>query len=135
MSTLDLIGRVAARRIRESTPPGTGRSLLCVMGLEKPVVSAIARHVASGTSSLGRVEVFVHPSLVDGDVSPATISDATAPWHRNHATPGVRVTVCTVPPDMVKALEPTLAHNSKIDEGLAAAGTCRLGGRGAAAQL
>jgi S-DNA-T family DNA segregation ATPase FtsK/SpoIIIE len=85
--------------------------------LDAPIVSAIARRVAlDAVTHGGVVEVFIHPRLVVGDVAPAIESDRTAPWHRNHATAGIKLTVCTVPPDMVKATEPTLAHNSKIDE-------------------
>ena len=116
LSTHELIGRVAARRLREATEDVQDRAFFCVVGLEKPVVSAIARHVATSTMPAGQVQMFIHPRLVEGDVSPATVSDQTAPWHRNHATEGVRLTVCTVPADMVKATEPTLSHNSKIDE-------------------
>lgn len=116
LSTHELIGRVAARRLREATEDVQDRAFFCVVGLEKPVVSAIARHVAASTMPAGQVQMFIHPRLVEGDVSPATVSDQTAPWHRNHATEGVRLTVCTVPADMVKATEPTLSHNSKIDE-------------------
>lgn len=116
MSTLDLIGRVAARRLTEVREASQGRAFFCMIGLEAPVTSAIARKVAEAGVATGDVEVFVHPKLVDGEVAPAVEADHTAPWHRNHATPGVRLTICTVPPDMVKATEPTLAHNSKIDE-------------------
>lgn len=115
MSPLDLIGRVAARRLRDSTDGRHGRAFFCMIGLEAPVVTAIARHVAESESN-GEVQVFVHPKLVDGGLGAAVVSDKAAPWHRNHATPGVRLTVCTVPPDMVKATEPTLAHNTKIDD-------------------
>lgn len=87
-----------------------------MIGLDAAVTSAIAKRVANDGAATGDVEVFIHPKLVVGDVSPASVSDQTAPWHRNHASPGVRLTICTVPPDMVKATEPTLAHNSKIDE-------------------
>lgn len=117
MSTLDLIGRVAARRLAEVRDTSNGRAFYCMIGLDAPVTSAIARTVAQDAAAHGGgVEVFIHPRLVEGDVSPATVSDQTAPWHRNHATAGIKLTVCTVPPDMVKATEPTLAHNSKIDE-------------------
>lgn len=117
MSTLELIGQVAAHRLAEIRDTSNGRAFYCVIGLGADVTSAIARAVAmDAVANGGDVEVFIHPRLVVGDVSPAVIADQTAPWHRNHATPGVKLTVCTVPPDMVKATEPTLAHNSKIDE-------------------
>lgn len=116
MSTLDLIGRVAASRLRDVRDTAQGRAFYCMIGLDAAVTSAIAKQVATDGAADGDVEVFIHPKLVAGDVSPALESDQTAPWHRNHATPGVRLTICTVPPDMVKATEPTLAHNSKIDE-------------------
>lgn len=115
MSPLDLIGRVAARRLREMTDGQTSRAFLCMMGLEAPVVTAIARHVA-GIGGTSEVQVFVHPKLVEGELGAAQESDKAAPWHRNHAAAGVRLTVCTVPADMVKATEPTLAHSSKIDD-------------------
>ncbi|CAO4157155.1 FtsK/SpoIIIE domain-containing protein [Methylorubrum extorquens] len=115
MSPLDLIGRVAARRLIETIEGRSSRAFFCMMGLDAPVVTAIARHVAAaGTPS--EVQVFVHPKLVEGDFGGAVVSDKAAPWHRNHAVSGVRLTVCTVPPDMVKATEPTLAHSSKIDD-------------------
>jgi S-DNA-T family DNA segregation ATPase FtsK/SpoIIIE len=116
LSTLDLIGRVAARRLRDVRDGAKGRAFYCMVGLDAEVTSAIAKRVAVDGAAAGDVQVFVHPKLVVGDVSPASESDQTAPWHRNHATPGIRLTVCTVPPDMVKATEPTLAHSSKIDE-------------------
>lgn len=117
MLTLDLIGQVAAQRIAEVCEGSNGRAFYCIIGLDAAVTSAIAKSVAADAAANGGgAEVFVHPSLVVGDVSPATVSDQTAPWHRNHATPGMKLTLCTVPPDMVKATEPTLAHNSKIDE-------------------
>jgi DNA segregation ATPase FtsK/SpoIIIE, S-DNA-T family len=117
LSTLELIGQVAAHRLAEIRDTSNGRAFYCVIGLGAEVTSAIAKAVATdAVTNGGDVEVFIHPRLVVGDVSPAAISDQTAPWHRNHATPGVKLTVCTVPPDMVKATEPTLAHNSKIDE-------------------
>lgn len=115
MSPLDLIGRVAARRLNEMTEGRAGRAFFCMMGLEAPVVTAIARHVAA-VARADEVQVFVHPKLVDGELGNAVESDKAAPWHRNHATAGVRLTVCTVPADMVKATEPTLAHSSKIDD-------------------
>lgn len=92
-----------------------GRAFYCMMGLEAPVVTAIARHVAA-VAAPSEVQVFVHPKLVDGELGAATVSDKPAPWHRNHAAAGVKLTVCTVPADMVRATEPTLAHNSKIDD-------------------
>lgn len=117
LSTLELIGQVAAHRLAEVRDTSNGRAFYCIIGLGADVTSAIARAVAEDAAVHGGgVEMFIHPRLVVGDVSPAMIADQTAPWHRNHATPGVRLTVCTVPPDMVKATEPTLAHNSKIDE-------------------
>jgi len=117
LSTLELIGQVAARRLAEVRDASTGRAFYCIIGLDAEVTSAIARSVAQDAAAHGgEVEVFIHPRLVVGDVSPAVVSDQTAPWHRNHATVGMKLTVCTVPPDMVKATEPTLAHNSKIDE-------------------
>ncbi|MFC7737578.1 FtsK/SpoIIIE domain-containing protein [Roseomonas sp. GCM10028921] len=117
MSTLELIGQVAARRLAKARDASNGRAFYCIIGLNAAVTSAIAKSVAQDAAAYrGGVEVFVHPKLVVGDVSPAIVSDQTAPWHRNHATPGMRLTICTVPPDMVKATEPTLAHNSKIDE-------------------
>lgn len=117
MSTLELIGQVAAQRLAEIRDTSNGRAFYCIIGLGADVTSAIARAVAKDAAANGGgVEVFIHPRLVIGDVSPAIISDQTAPWHRNHATSGIRLTVCTVPPDMVKATEPTLAHSSKIDE-------------------
>lgn len=117
MSTLELIGQVAARRLAEVRDSSNGRAFYCIIGLDAAVTSAIAKSVAQDAAAHGGgVEVFVHPRLAVGDVSPAVISDQTAPWHRNHATAGMKLTVCTVPPDMVKATEPTLAHNSKIDE-------------------
>ncbi|ETI60101.1 hypothetical protein C100_19800 [Sphingobium sp. C100] len=117
MSTLELIGQVAAHRLAEIRDTSNGRAFYCIIGLRADVTSAIAKAVAKdAVANGGGVEVFIHPRLVVGDVSPAIIADQTAPWHRNHATPGVKLTVCTVPPDMVKATEPTLAHNSKIDE-------------------
>ncbi|MGB8843625.1 MAG: FtsK/SpoIIIE domain-containing protein [Aliidongia sp.] len=115
MSPLDLIGLVAARRLRDMTQGGRGRAFYCMMGLEAPAVTAIARHVAAGAPS-SEVQVFVHPKLVDGELGTAVEWDKAAPWHRNHAANGVKLTVCTVPADMVKAIEPTLAHNSKIDD-------------------
>lgn len=115
MSPLDLIGHVAARRLRELTEGRIGRAFFCMMGLEAPVVTAIARHVAA-LAPASEVQVFVHPKLVDGELGAAVEWDKAAPWHRNHAARGVRLTVCTVPADMVKATEPTLAHNSKIDD-------------------
>jgi len=117
LSTLELIGQVAAYRLAEVRDASNGRAFYCIIGLDAAITSAVARTVAKDAADNGGgAEVFVHPSLVVGDVSPATVSDQTAPWHRNHATPGMKLTVCTVPPDMVKATEPTLAHNSKIDE-------------------
>jgi len=117
VSTLELIGRVAARRLAEVRDSSNGRAFYCIVGLDAAVTSAIAKSVAQDAAAHGgAVEVFIHPQLAVGDVSPAVVSDQTAPWHRNHATAGMRLTVCTVPPDMVKATEPTLAHNSKIDE-------------------
>lgn len=115
MSPLDLIGRVAARRLKETIEGRVGRAFFCMIGLEGPVVTAIARHVAAGASP-SEIEVFVHPKLVNGDVGAAVVNDKQAPWHRNHVTPGVRLTICTVPADMVKATEPTLSHTSKIDD-------------------
>jgi hypothetical protein len=50
LSPLDLIGRVAARRLRESTDARQGRAFFCIVGLPAPVVTAIARHVAKETS-------------------------------------------------------------------------------------
>lgn len=117
MSTLELIGQVAARRLAEVRDSSTGRAFYCIIGLDAEVTSAIAKSVAQDASTHGGgVEVFIHPRLAVGDVAPAVVSDQTAPWHRNHPTAGMKLTVCTVPPDMVKATEPTLAHNSKIDE-------------------
>ncbi|MER8824030.1 FtsK/SpoIIIE domain-containing protein [Mesorhizobium sp. M0991] len=117
MSTLELIGQVAARRLSEVRDSSNGRAFYCIIGMDAAITSAIAKSVAKDAAAHGGgVEVFVHPQLAVGDVSPAIVSDQTAPWHRNHATPGMKLTVCTVPPDMVKATEPTLAHNSKIDE-------------------
>ena len=117
MSTLELIGQVAARRLAEVRDASTGRAFYCIIGLSAELTSAIAKSVAQDAAAQGSdVEVIIHPRLAVGDVSPAVISDQTAPWHRNHATAGMKLTVCTVPPDMVKATEPTLAHNSKIDE-------------------
>ncbi|GHD20794.1 hypothetical protein GCM10016234_33510 [Tianweitania populi] len=108
---------MAARRLAEVRDASTGRAFYCIIGLGAEVTSAIVRSVAQDAAAhSGAVEVFIHPRLAVGDVSPAVISDQTAPWHRNHATAGMKLTVCTVPPDMVKATEPTLAHNSKIDE-------------------
>lgn len=115
MSALDLIGRVAARRLGDLIEGRAGRAFFCMMGLEAPVVTAVAKQVA-GLGAPSEVQVFVHPRLVDGDLGNATELDKAAPWHRNHAARGVRLTVCTVPPDQVKATEPTLAHNSKIDD-------------------
>lgn len=117
MSTLELIGRVAAHRLAEVRDNTDARAFYCIVGMDAAVTSAIARSVAQNAAANGAsVEVFVHPALVVGDVSPAVISDQTAPWHRNHARVGIKLTVCTVPPDMVKATEPTLAHSTKIDE-------------------
>lgn len=116
MSPLELIGRVAARRLMDARENQLGRVFFCMMGLDEEVTCAIAREVAKAGTATADVEVFVHPRMVVGDVSPATISDKTAPWHRNHPTPGSRLTICTVPSDMVAAIEPTLAHNSKIDD-------------------
>ncbi|KQP52455.1 hypothetical protein ASF41_12435 [Methylobacterium sp. Leaf111] len=117
MSTLELIGQVAARRLAELRDASNGRAFYCIIGLDAEVTSAIVKCVAQdAVAHGGDVEVFIHPRLAVGDVSPAVVSDQTAPWHRNHATAGMKLTVCTVPPDMVKATEPTLAHNSKIDE-------------------
>ncbi|MFG1392321.1 FtsK/SpoIIIE domain-containing protein [Xanthobacter agilis] len=114
-SSLDLIGGVAARRLKEFKDGGSSRAFCCIMGLEAPVVTAIARHTADADVG-NQVEVFVHPSLADGAIGAAILSDKPAPWHRNHAKPGVRLTVCSVPPEMVKATEPTLAHTLKIDD-------------------
>ncbi|WP_354288333.1 FtsK/SpoIIIE domain-containing protein [Sphingomonas sp. UYEF23] len=108
---------MAARRLADVRDTSTGRAFYCIIGLDAAVTSAIAKSVAQDAAAHGGdVEVFIHPKLAIGDVAPAVISDQTAPWHRNHATVGMKLTVCTVPPDMVKATEPTLAHNSKIDE-------------------
>lgn len=116
MSTLDLIGRVAARRILETTPSNGGRSFMCMIGLDKPIISAIARWVASKTFPSGEVEVFVDPQLVEGDISPAAVSTKGAVYYRNHAGLGVRLTVCSVPANKVKFVGKTLDHNEKIDE-------------------
>lgn len=116
MSTLDLVGRVAARRLLEVRENSASRAYLCVLGLEAPVVTAIARHLAAAGQPLGDVEVVVHPKLVEGDAGLAVISDRKAPYYRNHPTAGVRLTVCTVPAEDVKDIEPTLAHNSKVDD-------------------
>lgn len=115
MPELELIGRVAARRLDQFRQEASTRAWFCILGLEAPVATAIARHAALlGTE--GEVEVFLHPSLVDGDPGKATISDVTAPWLRNHARPGVKLTLCTVAPDKVKDSEPTLAHKDKVDD-------------------
>ncbi len=113
MAELELIGRVATRRLDEFRQTATTRAYFCMVGLEAPVATAIARHVATLANG---VEVFLHPALKDGDPGEATVSDLTAPWIRNHATPGAKLTLCTVAPDKVKDSEPTLAHSSKIDD-------------------
>lgn len=116
MSTLDLIGRVAARRVLGTTPSTGGRSFMCMIGLDKSIISAIARWIAAKTFAPGEVQVFVDPQLVDGDISPAAISKKGAVYYRNHASPGVRLTVCSVPANKVKVVGKTLDHNEKIDE-------------------
>ncbi|AYV46557.1 hypothetical protein CFHF_21410 [Caulobacter flavus] len=116
MSPLDLIGRVTARRLRETVQANHGRAYYCMVGLDPAIVSAIARRVAAEKVVGGEVEVFVHPDLAEGDISPAVLCDRTAPWHRNHAGPGVRLTVCTVPARKMKETLPTLEHKAKIDD-------------------
>ena len=87
-----------------------------MIGLDKPIISAIARWIASKTYPSGEVEVFVDPQLVDGDISPAVVSKKGAVYYRNHASIGVRLTVCSVPANKVKVVGKTLDHNEKIDE-------------------
>lgn len=115
MNILDLIGGVAAHRIREVLhPPGT-RALFGIMGLSPADTSSIARHVAA-IEGVGSLEVFVHPSLKEGDIGGAVLSRRTATWHRNHATPGVRATIFSVPAVQVRAVEQSLGHVVRIDE-------------------
>lgn len=116
MTPLDLIGRVAARRLRDMTEVNEGRAYICMLGLESDVVSAIARHVAQETAPGRTVEAFVHPQLADGVLGGAQISDKPAPWHRNHGRADVRLTLCTVPSDREKQTLPTLGHNEKLDD-------------------
>jgi len=116
LSPLDLIGRVTARRLRETVHANHGRAYYCMVGLDPAIVSAIARRVAAEKVVGGEVEVFVHPDLSEDDISPAVVCDRTAPWHRNHAGPGVRLTVCTVPARKMKETLPTLEHKAKIDD-------------------
>ena len=98
------------------TDANEGRAYICMLGLEPDVVSAIARHVAQETAPGRTVEAVVHPSLAVGEMGDAQISDKTAPWHRNHGRPNVRLTLCTVPSDKVRETLPTLAHNEKLDD-------------------
>lgn len=115
MDVLELIGRVAAHRIREILhQPGT-RALFGIMGLPPAVTSSIARHL-SAIEGVGLIEVFVHPSLRSGDIGKAVVSTRTATWHRNHATPGVRSTIFSVPAAQVRAVEQSLSHVVRIDE-------------------
>jgi S-DNA-T family DNA segregation ATPase FtsK/SpoIIIE len=116
LSTLDLVGRVATRRLLEERENARGRAFFCMFGLDAPVVTAIARHLAEAGRALGDVEVLVHPELVDGDLGGAVSSDKKAPYYRNRPTPGMRLTVCTAPVVHMKEVEPTLAHKSKIDD-------------------
>lgn len=116
MSALDLIGRVATRRLLDAIEGDRGRAFFCIMGLDAPVATALARHVMAADTPQAPVEVFIHPGLVSGDTGNASVSDITAPWHRNHARPGVRLTLCSVPADDIKAIGPTLAHNEKVDD-------------------
>lgn len=115
MDKLDLIGAVAAHRIREILhPPGT-RALFGIMGLAPDVTSSIARNLAA-IQGVGQIEVFVHPALQDGNIGGAFISTRTATWHRNHATDGVRSTIFSVPAAQVRAVEQSLSHVVRIDE-------------------
>lgn len=115
MQPLELIGAVAARRIREIlAPPGT-RALFGVMGLKPDLTSALARHIAD-IRNVGAIQVFVHPSLRDGDIGDAQESQKTATWHRNHPTAGVRATIFSVPAAQIRSVEQSLGHVTRIDE-------------------
>lgn len=116
MSTLDLIGRVATRRLLEERENARGRAYFCMLGLDAPIVTAIARHLAKAGETFGDVEVLVHPDLIDGDIGSAEESLKKAPYFRNRPTKGMRLTVCTAPPGHIKDVEPTLAHKSKVDD-------------------
>ncbi|WP_198021736.1 hypothetical protein [Mesorhizobium sp. WSM3224] len=59
MSSLDLIGRIAARRLRDTTDSRHSRPFFCILGLDAAIVSAISSHVAAETSPGGGAEVCV----------------------------------------------------------------------------
>lgn len=115
MTPLELIGAVAATRLGDMLARPGSRALFGLMGLRPDVTTAIARAVAA-IPNVGTIETFVHPSLQDGDIGAAQISRRTAPWHRNHPTPGVRATVFSVPAAQIRAVEQTLGHVTRIDE-------------------
>lgn len=115
MQPLEIIGNVAARRIAAVLQtPGT-RALFGIMGLRPDVTTAMARAI-SLIPNVGPIEVFLHSSLRDGDVGNAQISTATATWHRNHPTPGIRATIFSVPAAQIRAVEQSLGHVVRIDE-------------------
>ncbi|MBB5708373.1 FtsK/SpoIIIE domain-containing protein [Sphingopyxis panaciterrulae] len=115
MQSLDIIGRVAARRIADTLQaPGT-RALFGIMGLRPDITSAMARHIAA-ISHIGPIEVFVHPLLRAGDLGAASVSSRTATWHRNHPTPGVRATIFSVPAAHIRSVEQSIGHVTRIDE-------------------
>ena len=115
MQPLEIIGAVAAARLREIIATDGTRALFGIMGLSPAVTSAMARHLAA-IPNVGKVEVFVHPSLENGDTGSASVSTRTATWHRNHPTPGVRATVFSVPAVQIRAIEQSLGHVVRIDE-------------------
>ncbi len=115
MQPNDIIGGIASTRIKEILVGEGTRALFGIMGLRPDVTSAVARHIAS-IDNVGTVEVFVHPSLKDGEIGDAEVSRRTATWYRNHPTPGVRATVFSVPAVQIRSVEQSLGHVVRIDE-------------------
>lgn len=116
MQPLEIIGRVAAARMSNILAAPGPRALFGILGLRPDVTSAVARHLAA-INHAGKVEVFVHSSLRAGDIGDAQISTRTATWYRNHGTPGVRATIFSVPAAQIRAVQQSINHVTRIDEG------------------